>query len=102
MGPGAGEDRCGKSLPHRDSITGPSSPYPVAIPTELPGPNEDVCTFMKISRLTFLRMRNVSDKSCTENQNTHFVFSNVFFENRAVCEIMWKIVAESDRTQMTI
>jgi hypothetical protein len=23
-------------------------------------------------------MRNVSDKSCTGNQNTHFVFSNFF------------------------
>jgi len=23
-------------------------------------------------------MRNVSDKSCRENQNTHFVFSNFF------------------------
>ena len=38
MGPRAGLDRCGKSRPHRDSIPGPSSPYPVAIPTELPGP----------------------------------------------------------------
>jgi len=28
-------------------------------------------------------MRNVSDKSCRGNQNTHFVFSN-FFENRAI------------------
>jgi hypothetical protein len=29
-------------------------------------------------------------KSCTGNQNTHFVFSNFFFlENRAVYE-MWK------------
>jgi hypothetical protein len=28
-------------------------------------------------------MRNVSDKSCGENQNTHFVFDNLFFENRA-------------------
>jgi hypothetical protein len=26
-------------------------------------------------------MRNISDKGSTENQNTHFVFSN-FFENR--------------------
>jgi len=26
-------------------------------------------------------MRNVSDKSCRENQNTHFVSSNFFFEN---------------------
>ena len=36
-------------------------------------------------------MRNVSDKSCRENQNTHFVFSNFFsFENHAVYEIVWK------------
>jgi len=33
-----GLDRCGKSLPHRDSIPGPSSPQAVAIPTTLPGP----------------------------------------------------------------
>jgi len=26
-----------------------------------------------------LKMKNVSDKSCTENQNTRFVFSNFFF-----------------------
>ena len=39
---------------------------------------------MIISRSVLLRMRNVSDKSCRENQNTHFVFSNFFFENRAV------------------
>jgi hypothetical protein len=32
---------CMKNLaPHRDSIPGPSSPYPVAIPIELPGPHE--------------------------------------------------------------
>jgi hypothetical protein len=36
VGPRAGLDRCGKSRPHRDSIPGPSSPEPVAIPTELP------------------------------------------------------------------
>jgi len=34
-------------------------------------------------------MRNVTDRSCRENQNTHFIFSN-FFENSAVDEIMWK------------
>jgi len=27
VGPRAGQDRCGKSRPHRDSIPGPSSPY---------------------------------------------------------------------------
>jgi hypothetical protein len=31
----AGLDRCGKSQPHKDSITGPSSLCQVAIPTEL-------------------------------------------------------------------
>jgi len=24
-------------------------------------------------------MRNVSDKTCRENQNTHFIFNNFFF-----------------------
>jgi len=47
-------------------------------------------------------MRNVSDKSCRENQNTQFVFSNPFFENRAVYEIMWKNTAERGRPQTTI
>jgi hypothetical protein len=39
--------------------------------------HKDLCTFMIISRSILLRMRNVSDKSCTENQNTHFMFNNV-------------------------
>jgi hypothetical protein len=38
VGSSAGLDRCGKSRPHRDSIPGPSNPYPVAILTELDGP----------------------------------------------------------------
>jgi hypothetical protein len=36
--PRAGLNRCGKSRPHRDSIPGPSSPWRVAIPTELSWP----------------------------------------------------------------
>jgi hypothetical protein len=28
-------------------------------------------------------------KSSRENQNTHFMFSNFFFENHAICEIKW-------------
>jgi hypothetical protein len=36
--PRAGLDVFEKSRPHRDSIPGPSSLYPVDIPTELPGP----------------------------------------------------------------
>ena len=37
---------------------------------------EDLCTFL-ITR-SFLRMINVADKSCTENQNTHFMFNKSF------------------------
>jgi hypothetical protein len=35
--------------------------------------------FMTISSSAVLRMRNVSDKTCSENLNTHFM-SNFFFE----------------------
>jgi len=35
--------------------------------------------FCIISRSFLLIMRNVSDKICRENQNTHFVFNNFFF-----------------------
>ena len=55
-----------------------------------------------ISRSFLLRMRNVSDKSYRENQNPHFVFSNIFFENRAFYEIMWKNIVERGRPYMTI
>ena len=33
---------------------------------------------MTVSRWILVRMRNVSDKSCREHQNAHFVFNNVF------------------------
>jgi hypothetical protein len=62
--------------------------------------HEDLSTFI-ISRRVLMRMRNVSDKSCGQNQNTHFVFSNFSFENRAVYEIMWKNVLQLGRPQMT-
>jgi hypothetical protein len=47
-------------------------------------------------------MRNISDRNCRENQNTHFVFGNFFFENRAVYEIMWKNTAQPGRPQIII
>jgi hypothetical protein len=40
--------------------------------------HEDLCTFMITSRWILLRMRNISDKTCWQNQNTHFTFNNVF------------------------
>jgi len=33
---------------------------------------------------------NFSDKSCRENKNALSIFSNFFFENRAVYQIIWK------------
>jgi hypothetical protein len=48
-------------------------------------------------------MGNISDKSCRENQNTHFVFSNFFFpEILAVYDKTWKNIVEPDRPQMAI
>jgi hypothetical protein len=40
--------------------------------------HEDLCAFMIASLLVLRRMRNVSDKSCKENQTPHFMLNNVF------------------------
>jgi hypothetical protein len=45
-------------------------------------------------------MRNVSDKSCREDQNTNFMISNL--NNRAVYEIMRKNIVEWGGPQITI
>jgi len=45
--------------------------------------HEDQNIFLILSRLLLLRMRNVSDKSCRVNQNTHFIF-NYFFSPKIV------------------
>ena len=37
-----------------------------------------------------------------EKIRTHFVFNNLFFENRAFYGIMWKNIVERGRPQMTI
>jgi len=47
-------------------------------------------------------MRNISNKIYRDSQNTHFVFSSFFPENRTVYEIMWKNMVEPERSQMTI
>jgi hypothetical protein len=47
-------------------------------------------------------MIEVVGKGCRRNENTFYVqklFS--FSKNHAVCEVMWKNVAEPDSTQMT-
>ena len=55
-----------------------------------------------ISCSFLIRTINVTDRSFIDNQIIHFVFSNYFFENRAVYKIMWKNILEQDRLQMTI
>jgi len=42
-----------------------------------------LCAFIISYRLR-LRIRNVSDKSCRENQNTHIMFNNFFFSENHV------------------
>jgi len=51
-----------------------------------------------------LRMKNVSDKSYGESNNTHFLFSKIslfFKKNRASFQIMWGKKLEPVRPQMT-
>jgi len=49
---------------------------------------------MIIPRSVLLRTRNVSDKMCSENQNTHFVFRNFF---RKSCRL-WGNVKKNGKT----
>ena len=58
--------------------------------------------FMIISRSFLLRKGNVSDKSCTGNDDTHSVYSNLFLRKMCLFEIMWKNTVEPTRPQMTI
>ena len=52
-----------------------------------------------ISRLIIVR--NVSESSRRENQNTHIVF-NGFSEDRSVYEIVWKNMVERGRQDIKI
>jgi len=47
----------------------------------------DQYTFLIISRPFLLRIRNVWDKRRREDENTHFVLSNVFFSFRKSCSL---------------
>ena len=60
--------------------------------------HQDQPTFLIISCSFLLRMTNVSDRR-TENQNTHFVFSHFFPENRVLYQITF---VQTDKPQITI
>jgi len=53
-------------------------------------------------RLIFLRVKSVSDKSHTKNQNVIFIFNDIFLENLAVFEGIWENVVKPDRPQLKI
>jgi len=55
--------------------------------------HKDLWTLMITPHSVILRKRNVSDKSCRENQNTHFMF-NIFFWK--LCRL-WDNVEKSRR-----
>jgi hypothetical protein len=55
-----------------------------------------------LPRSSLLRMRNVSDSICRENENVRFVCHNFFFGNRAVYEVIWKNIAGLGRPQMIL
>jgi hypothetical protein len=56
---------------------------------------------MTISRWILLRIKDLLDKSCRENQNTHFMFNSFSPQNHTVYEIMSKNVAKTEGPQMT-
>jgi hypothetical protein len=66
--------------------------------------HEDLCTFTIISRSVLVKIRNASDKSCRENQNTHSRVdkSPPPHQNHAIHEIMWKKYCRAGKAQMTI
>jgi len=90
--------------------------------------HENLCTLTIIPLSFGPRMRNVSDGSCRENQDTHSVFSVFFFgltvfsirfecyanwadaykeslffpENRTVYEVEWKNTVKKGRPQMAV
>jgi hypothetical protein len=66
--------------------------------------HENVCAFMLIPCWILHTMRNISDRSFREYENTPFVFNNSPPppENRAVHEIMWNNLVHRKRPQMTI
>lgn len=63
--------------------------------------HEDLRTFIIISRRILLRIRGISDK-LVQNIKIHILGSVIFFESRAVYDIIRKIMIEPDKPQMTI
>ena len=64
---------------------------------------EDLSTFCVTISCSVLRIiRNVSDKSCRENQNTHFMFDNVFSKIVPFMSSCGENIVEPVTPQMTV
>jgi hypothetical protein len=63
---------------------------------------EDQYIFLIISHSVLLRMRNVLEKMLYWKSKHTFYTQYILSENRAVYEIMWKHIVETDRPQTTI
>jgi hypothetical protein len=58
---------------------------------------------MMVSHRILLRMRNVSDKNCTENQkHIACLITFFFFVNHVIYKMTWKNMGQPDGPQMTI
>ena len=75
-GPQGRSGRTRKSRPHRDSIPGPSSPYRVAIPTELSRPLTTTTTTTTTTNNN--NNNNNNDNDNDNNNNTNDINNNKF------------------------
>jgi hypothetical protein len=64
--------------------------------------HEDLRNLMTTAQWILIRMQNIADKFCRENQNTHFVFNKYFSKICSIYEIMWKYMVQPDKKKITI
>jgi hypothetical protein len=63
--------------------------------------HETLCKFSKISRSIILRIRNVLEQICRENQDTVYVQKHST-EIRAIYDIVWKNMVQPNRPKRPI
>jgi hypothetical protein len=63
---------------------------------------KDKFTFFIITRSVLLRIRNISDRCCIENQNIQFIIDKILVGKSAFYEIMWKSTVQPGKPQIKI
>ena len=88
----AGLDRCGKSFPNRDSIPGPSSPYQVAILTELSQPTHITWNkYKKIYRCKCHIMHKGGGGAANEVSSHSYCFAPHLFKWIPIQTVNWAV-----------